>query len=211
MDEKNPRNAQSETSWEVEQAKTLSTNSAALVDFWNLRYDELYGTLLEEIGEFGRHGVIAEYINRLSKVGNVLDVGCGTGILSDLLNRESFRYEGIDVSEHAIDIAQRLRNQRNASFKCTRLEDYSAETQFEAIVFNEVLYYLDVSEAINRSAKLLSETGLILISVYDFKEGREALKLAQGRLIVVAETEIINPIANHHWRVVVGRHRAESS
>ena len=57
-----------------------------------------------------RHAVKA--VQTLADVTTILDVGCGTGILVDLLSRKGFQADGVDSSTEAIDYANEAKQGR---------------------------------------------------------------------------------------------------
>jgi 2-polyprenyl-3-methyl-5-hydroxy-6-metoxy-1,4-benzoquinol methylase len=105
----------------------------------------------------------------------ILDVGCGGGTLISALSSFS-RYVGTDVSAHAIaiaradpDLAPAMATGR-VSLEASDLREYRPAGAFDAIVFNEVLYYLHSETAIaevERYAKFLEQNGIICISLKD--------------------------------------------
>jgi 2-polyprenyl-3-methyl-5-hydroxy-6-metoxy-1,4-benzoquinol methylase len=197
------RNPRSETDWEVSEAKRIfKENPLALNDFWNKRYLETYSNVLESISEFGRHGVIGEYIIRLVKSGKILDVGCGTGILSELINTTKFEYEGIDISSEALEIANHLRNKKSVDFILSSFEKYTSKNKFNAIILNEIIYYLDYKQTILKIKKCLIDDGIIIVSIFDFEKGISILEMLKKDLNVFSETVIQTPKENLKWTVL---------
>ena len=73
----------------------------------------------------------------------ILDVGCGEGPLLEPLRQLGVgRYLGIDVAETVIERAQKLAD-RNTRFLAADAESYTTDERFDAIVFNESLYYFE--------------------------------------------------------------------
>jgi len=205
MSEKNKRDPVEESSWEVLQARKLSTDPSKLTQFWDARWKEQYADILDEVPEFGRHGVIAECLNRLVESGSILDVGCGTGIIAQLIDRNSMSYIGIDISEIPLGKA-RLHPKRNwAQFIQVPVEEYNPNAKFEAIVLNEVLYYLNQDVTLHRFKEWLKNPGILIISAFDFPEGREALEKSAAKLKVLAELNIENKIQKLRWNILVGQ------
>jgi 2-polyprenyl-3-methyl-5-hydroxy-6-metoxy-1,4-benzoquinol methylase len=132
--------------------------------------------------EMGRYSLIAVLLRKYFKNSNstspvrVLDVGCGTGLLLDYIPKK-YHYLGIDFSSKAIEEANRKHQSRltssphaHASFVQTSVENFteaahSRGVKFDAIIFNEVLYYVSLTE-LPRYATFLSnrEGGAYIIT-----------------------------------------------
>ncbi len=79
----------------------------------------------------------------------VVDLGCGNGALLPVLRGWHRGYLGIDLSCEAVACCpSRLGFRRDEEFRVGRVEDFSEFANFEAAVFNEMLYYLSVDRAI---------------------------------------------------------------
>jgi|SRR6185437_4372601 len=95
---------------------------------------------------------------------SVLDVGCAAGALSLALSKFS-RYLGTDVSAHAIESGKR---DGIVALQAIDLRLFQTDQTWDVIVFNEVLYYLSVEEAVCeviRYAGFLSENGIMCVSM----------------------------------------------
>lgn len=124
-----------------------------------------------------RSSIIAQMIsNDNSTPLRILDIGCASGeLLSTLLNKSVEMYMGVDISQYAIEYARKkfARDDDmafNASFTQSDLCLFNPKknTTFDVIVFNEVLYYLGIDEAVrqvNRYAEWLKPEGTICVSM----------------------------------------------
>jgi len=118
--------------------------------------------------ERARHALIGMYLNHFCPEGKILDVGCGLGTMTDFLNQvQKSKYLGIDISETAISEAVK---RKNLSFISTDFLEFTTEEKFNAIVLNEVLYYLEEEAAIAHALKLLDDNGFIVVSLYRQKK-----------------------------------------
>jgi 2-polyprenyl-3-methyl-5-hydroxy-6-metoxy-1,4-benzoquinol methylase len=127
------------------------------------RWDRLENDSLEK----SRSALIAMYCNHFFPSGKILDVGCGVGILFDFLNAEQKRnYLGVDASEIAVNKSKKRRN-----FKALVLNasDFHTDELFDAIVFNEVLYYLDYKQILRKYSSYLTRGGIIIVSTFRVK------------------------------------------
>ena len=95
-------------------------------------------------------------------------MGCGLGTTTDFLNPvQKSRYLGIDISETAVKEALK---RKNLNFSSIDFLAYPVENKFDAIVFNEVLYYLEEEAAIKHSLNLLEANGYLIVSLYRQKK-----------------------------------------
>ena len=105
---------------------------------------------------------------RKSPEGIVLDVGCGEAILFDhLWGFAPGRYFGCDLSAVVVDSARR--RHPGLRLVVTPAESFQPEggERFAAIVFNEVLYYLDrPGTVVENLAHRLAPGGVVIVSIY---------------------------------------------
>ena len=127
-----------------------------------------------------------------------LDVGCaGATFADELARRGCVKYVGVDISEYAIKHARTARYDGfagHATFHVANLTEFepTEPSTFGLIVFNEVLYYLGVNEAVGqvaRYAKWLDPDGLICVSMKNdpkshaiFRELRSSFEWVYGFL-----------------------------
>jgi 2-polyprenyl-3-methyl-5-hydroxy-6-metoxy-1,4-benzoquinol methylase len=97
----------------------------------------------------------------------VLDLGCGDGVLRTHLPSELVEsYTGVDWSEEAVAQA-RLAGHERTSFHAASVVDWEPDAAYDAIVFNEVLYYLPDPVAVaERYATHLRSGGSIFVSMW---------------------------------------------
>jgi len=108
---------------------------------------------------------------------SLLDVGCGGGGLLRVFSNDGLeQYVGVDISEYAVKKAQETLRKDvglpSTRFYASDLCAFSPDDgqHFDVIVFNEVLYYLDVDEAVGqveRYSKWLQPNGILCISMKD--------------------------------------------
>jgi SAM-dependent methyltransferase len=108
---------------------------------------------------------------------NVLDLGCGLGVLSQKLAKRAERVLGIDIATAAIDHARRL----GAAFSNLEFEPgdilnlpLTFDGKFDLVVVADVLYYLSpldeviLKSVVGRIADLLSPGGTCLLANHFF-------------------------------------------
>jgi 2-polyprenyl-3-methyl-5-hydroxy-6-metoxy-1,4-benzoquinol methylase len=136
-------------------------------EIWESQYRDGQWTFLQELEQMTRYSVIAGYIHALARRGALLDVGCGEGILLDRLGAHDFsKYVGIDISQAAVELARKKCSDRSTFFQADAEHFIPAES-FDAIIFNEVLYYFaDPLAVAQRYGAWLRPGGLFISSLY---------------------------------------------
>jgi SAM-dependent methyltransferase len=112
---------------------------------------------------------------------SILDLGCAGGTLVRCLDRGFETYSGVDISDYAISKAREEAAGAGfppglaCGFEASSVEAYQPGRQYDVIVFNEVMYYLDlaaVSETLRRYADHLYPEGVIVVSLKDHEQCR---------------------------------------
>lgn len=102
------------------------------------------------------------------KSGKILDLGCGYGMLANLiaLKSPSRSVIGIDLNDRRIRTAKRSINDRNnIVFHCLALESIEVST-YDAVVMTDVLHHIDdetVTKLLKTITSLLSDNGVLVI------------------------------------------------
>lgn len=133
---------------------------------WNREYKSGNWERLRQLDELAHHAVLAGYVRRLKPRGAVLDVGCGEGLFHEMLGADGYaQYLGIDFAE-PVRLAS-VRANANTRFEVSDMNDFVTAEKFDAIVFDESIYYSrDVLAALRRYSSMLNTGGLLLISMH---------------------------------------------
>jgi ubiquinone/menaquinone biosynthesis C-methylase UbiE len=109
-------------------------------------------------------------VNRL----RLLDVGCGSGIFSNMANGKGAEVTGIDASDKLIEEAK-LRNP-NISFLTGEMEELPFEDELFDIVcgFNSFQYAADTKNALSEAKRVLKSGGKLVAMIWGNKEDCEA-------------------------------------
>lgn len=119
---------------------------------------------LRHQAEQARYHALRSVIDRYAGDGFVLDIGCSQGILQEGLRYR--RYLGVDSFADSIMLASAKTDHRT-EFICADAMTYLPDEPADAIVMNEVLYYLpNPLAAVGHHARSLSAEGVIIISVF---------------------------------------------
>jgi SAM-dependent methyltransferase len=106
------------------------------------------------------------------KTRTVLDLGCGSGWLSIFLARLGLVVTGIDIAEHAIDLARSWAAQEHLDVKfevCDIANIHFSEGAFDAVVANSIFEHLtyDMAKITLLRLRTLLVAGGIFIGCFD--------------------------------------------
>lgn len=183
---------------------TRPKGSPAERDVWESQYASGAWDYLAGEDEAGHYLAIARFCRRHVPRGALLDIGCGTGILLDHLQREAgiapSRYTGIDLAQTAVE--QAAAHHPDAHFaQC----DYAAQTlpgRFDALVFNETLYcFADPLAIVDKCVtENMAPHALLIVSMYG--EHHEDIWHALDRRLATVDEEIVdNPQRGVRWKI----------
>lgn len=135
---------------------------------WEREYASGGWDWLKSDDERVHNHVIAAYCARFGPDAAILDVGCGEGVLHDMLARAGYRrYVGIDISPTAIE-RMASRSDSRTRFLVANAETLALQDQFDIVVLNEVLYYFrDPMAVLTRLRTMISTGACIIISMAD--------------------------------------------
>lgn len=165
----------------------------APVEVWDAQYRRGHWRFLASADELPRYAVIAGYIRCLDRRPAVLDVGCGHGQLLMALGKDAVSaYHGIDISAAAVAQA-RGRACATAGFEQADFTRWRAPRTFDAVVFNEVLYYArHPVRAVERYADALAADGVMIVSMFRHRNTRLIWREIGRRFVVCDAVEVKN-------------------
>ena len=128
---------------------------------------------------------------------NILDIGCGGGLLSEPMNRLGANVTGIDASKKNINIAKfhAKKNKLKINYICGSPETLNTKKKFDVILNMEIIEHVEnVNFFIKKSSRLLKKNGLMFIATLN--------KTLKSYLFAIIGAEyILNwlPIGTHNW------------
>ena len=141
--------------WMVRRALTRDNDKENRKDSWQR---------LRDAGESNRYTEVRAVTERFAADGFVLDIGCSQGILQEGLHYA--RYLGVDSFCEPIAIAAQKSDERTG-FVCADGSAFEPDQSPDAVVLNEVLYYLpDPVRTAEHYAARLSPDGVVIVSIY---------------------------------------------
>jgi SAM-dependent methyltransferase len=171
---------------------------------WDREYARGDWDLLETDQEqLAHYLIVLGYLLRTRTNPRILDVGCGTGRLLELIERIGMpfeRYLGVDLSNEAVKRA-RARAIVNSDFVTANASDFSTTERFDAVVFNEVIYYFSKpAELVSRYAEFLREGGVLIASMYKLPPIRFFWKEIDG-IFQTVDVTWVRSRNNHEWQI----------
>lgn len=109
------------------------------------------------------------FIQRHTKLENknILDIGCGGGILSESLAKHGANVTALDASAEAINLAKEHAVSQNLTinYQHATIESFQTDTQFDIITCMELIEHVpDPAKLIADCARLLAPGGAMFIS-----------------------------------------------
>ena len=186
--------------WERE---TGRGDAPAAKEVWEEQYEKGHWELMRSFDEVARYSVIAGYVHHLKPGGSVLDVGSGEGLLADHLRPFGYsRYLGADLSEAAIRQAAG-RSDEATTFTAADAETYAPPGRWDAIVFNECIYYFqDPLGTVRRYEQFLAEGGVFIVSTFRSRRADIIVRRLLEVYRAIEETAVSNRKGTWTIRVI---------
>ncbi len=149
---------------------------------------------LEGVAELSRYSIITGYCQWL-EVKSVLDVGCGQGVLAERLKPLDYAaYLGVDFSAEAVSAAQAAHGDRRTRFVTGDAAVFQPDGRFDAIVFNECLYYLDDPAQVlaDYARALATPNGRFIVSIHRTPRNERVWPLIDKVAAVVDAVTVTN-------------------
>ena len=116
-----------------------------------------------------RRGALIAATAGLNGDSRALEIGCGTGIFTEILARTGAGIVAVDISTELLDMA-RSRNLPSDQVVLLekRFEDCDVDGPFDAVVGSSVLHHLDLVPALRKMAELLKPGGVMAFAEPNF-------------------------------------------
>ena len=132
---------------------------------------------------------------------NILDIGCGGGLLSEPMTRLGATVTGIDASNKNINIAKlhAKKNKLKINYLCSSPENIKIKKKFDVILNMEIIEHVeDINFFISSCSKLLKKNGLMFIATLN--------KTLKSYVFAIIGAEYVLrwlPIGTHDWEKFV--------
>ena len=132
---------------------------------------------------------------------DILDIGCGGGLLSEPMTRLGAKVTGIDASDKNIKIAKlhAKKNRLNINYLCSSPEKIKIKNKFDVILNMEIIEHVeDINFFIKSCSKLLKKNGIMFVATLN--------KTLKSYVFAIIGAEYILrwlPIGTHDWEKFV--------
>ena len=132
---------------------------------------------------------------------DILDIGCGGGLLSEPMCRLGANVTGIDASKKNIEIAKfhSKKNKVNIKYMCSSPESLKIKKKFNVILNMEIIEHVDdINLFIKKSSDLIKKNGLMFVATLN-------KTLASYIFAIIGAEYILKwlPIGTHDWEKFV--------
>ena len=128
---------------------------------------------------------------------NILDIGCGGGLLSEPMSRMGADVTGIDASDKNIKVAKlhSEKNNLNINYFCSSPEKLKVKEKFDVILNMEIVEHVeDVNFFLKSCSELLKKNGLMFVATIN--------KTFKSYIFAIVGAEYVLrwlPIGTHEW------------
>ena len=132
---------------------------------------------------------------------NILDIGCGGGLLSEPMSRMGANVTGIDASNKNIKIAKihSKKNNLKINYLCSSPEKLKSKKKFDVILNMEIVEHVeDISFFLKSCSKLLKKNGLMFVATIN--------RTLKSYVFAIVGAEYVLrwlPIGTHEWEKFV--------
>jgi 2-polyprenyl-6-hydroxyphenyl methylase/3-demethylubiquinone-9 3-methyltransferase len=132
---------------------------------------------------------------------NILDIGCGGGLLSEPITRLGAKVTAIDASKKNIQVAKfhAKKNSLKINYLCSSPEKLNLNKKFDVVLNMEIVEHVeDLNFFIKRSSNLLKKNGLMFIATLN--------KTFKSYVFAIVGAEYVLrwlPIGTHDWEKFV--------
>ena len=139
---------------------------------------------------------IKEKIKPLKNL-EILDIGCGGGLLSEPISRLGGKVTGIDASNKNLNIARAhaIKNNLKINYICSSPEKLKSEKKYDVILNMEVVEHVeDINLFINACSSLLKKNGIMFLATIN-------KTLKSYAFAIIGAEYILNwlPVGTHDW------------
>jgi ubiquinone/menaquinone biosynthesis C-methylase UbiE len=91
----------------------------------------------------------------------VLEIGCGSGLFTEIFARSGSEIIALDISDELLDYARQRGLPANVTLVCSPFEALDSAEPFDAVIGSSVLHHLDIQPALAEIFRLLKPGGVM--------------------------------------------------
>ena len=135
---------------------------------------------------------------------NILDIGCGGGLLSEPICRLGANVTAIDASLNNIKVAKyhSKKNKLNIDYMCSSPDKLKIKKKFDVVLNMEIVEHVeDINLFLKKSSQLLKKNGLMFVATLN--------KTLKSYIFAIVGAEYILrwlPIGTHDWDKFITPH-----
>ena len=135
---------------------------------------------------------------------NILDIGCGGGLLSEPICRLGANVTAIDASLKNIEVAKyhSKKNKLNIDYMCSSPDKLKIKKKFDVVLNMEIVEHVeDINLFLKKSSQLLKKNGLMFVATLN--------KTLKSYIFAIVGAEYILrwlPIGTHDWDKFITPH-----
>ena len=182
--------------------KDIGLNLTVFYEYFNLPENKLSQYLFNLVKDYRIIFIqLKSSNNKKLNIKNVLDVGCGGGLLSEPMKRLGADVVGIDASEKNIKIAKlhSKKNKLKINYLCSSPEKLKITNKFDVILNMEIVEHVeDIDFFLKSCSKLLKKNGLMFVATIN--------KTLKSYIFAIVGAEYVLrwlPIGTHEWEKFV--------
>lgn len=131
---------------------------------------EIYHEMYQHIFDYDAEFHFYDSILKTNNCQNILEIGCGSGMLARQFLENGYDYLGLDLFDEMLDIARR--EVKSGQFIQCDMRNLSFDKQFDAILITgrSIAYVIEnqgIKDTLNGIHKSLKDNGLFVFGVFD--------------------------------------------
>lgn len=133
-------------------------------DRWYTAYDDPIALLRAE-----NEAKFPWILDRISKKGTLLDVGCGAGFLTNRMAKEGFQVTGVDLSQESLNVAERYDTTKTAKYiKADACHLPFADNSFDVVTTLDFLEHVpNPADVVKECARVLKPGGVFFYHTFN--------------------------------------------
>jgi len=190
-------------------------NKVREAKFHDQRYSEDKRKILSPIYDFAKSSKtkFRDLVTNINSGDNILEIGCGTGTISEYIAEQGASVTIIDISEKAIEIAEEQFRDKNLDINCVVMDAENLKFNdhtFDLVYGSGILHHLSIEKAIVEIKRVLKKDGRAIfyeplghnIFINIFRSLTPSLRSEDEHPLLIKDLELIKehfPLTKFHY------------